>query len=66
MENVTMDPVTGALLMALIVILALTFLTWAVEGLQSSIYARKKDKRDEERDQREAEYHIARMKALKK
>ena len=66
MEGSTVSAVTELLVNILIGSFSLATLSWVFVGIQTLINDRKREKREQEREKRDAEYHLERMKEYKK
>ena len=66
MEGSTVSAVTELLVNILIGSFSLATLSWVFVGIQTFINDRKREKREQEREKRDAEYHLERMKEYKK
>ena len=66
METTTVSAVTELLVNILIGCFSLSTLTWAFVGLQTFINDRRTEKRNQEKEKRDAEYHEQRMKEFTK
>ena len=66
MEGSTVSAVTELLVNILICIFSLATLTWVFVGIQTFINDRRNEKRQAEREKRDAEYQAERMKEFKK
>ena len=60
----TVSAVTEFLMNVLIGSFSLATLSWVAVGIQTFINDRKREKREQEREKRDSEYHLERMKAL--
>ncbi len=66
MEGTTVSAVTELLVNILIGSFSLATLTWVFVGIQTFFNDRRNEKRQEEKEKRDAEYHLERMKELRK
>lgn len=66
MEGSTVSAVTELLVNILIGTFSLATLTWVFVGIQTFINDRRNEKRQAEREKRDAEYHSERMKEFTK
>ena len=66
MEGSTVSAVTELLVNILIGSFSLATLSWVSVGIQTFINDRKREKREQEREKRDTEYHLERMKEYKK
>lgn len=66
MEGSTVSAVTELLVNILIGTFSLATLTWVFVGIQTFINDRRNEKRQAEREKRDAEYHEERMKEFTK
>ncbi len=66
MEGSTVSAVTELLVNILIGSFSLATLSWVFVGVQTFINDRKREKREQEREKRDAEYHLERMKEYRK
>lgn len=66
MEGSTVSAVTELLVNILIGSFSLATLSWVFVGIQTFINDRKREKREQEREKRDTEYHLERMKEYKK
>ena len=66
MDGTTVSAVTEFLMNILIGSFSLATLSWVAVGIQTFINDRRHEKREQEREKRDSEYHLERMKELKK
>ena len=66
MDGTTVSALTEVLMDILLGAFALSTITWAIYGIQSVINAHKDEKREQAKEQRDAEYHLERMKEFSK
>lgn len=66
MDTTTVSAVTELLMNILIGSFSLAVLTWVLVGVQTFINDRKREKREQESSKRDAEYHLERMKEIRK
>lgn len=66
MDTTTVSALTEVLVNILLGSFSITVLCWAFAGVQSILYDRRREKREMERDKRDAEYHQKRMEELNK
>lgn len=66
MEGSTVSAVTELLVNILIGSFSLATLSWVFVGVQTFINDRKREKREQEREKRDTEYHLERMKEYRK
>lgn len=66
MEGSTVSAVTELLVNILIGSFSIATLSWVFVGIQTFINDRKREKREQEREKRDAEYHLERMKEYRK
>ena len=66
METTTVSALTEALVNILLGSFSLATLSWVVVGIQTIINDHKREKREKESAERDAEYHEKRMKELTK
>ena len=66
MEGSTVSAVTELLVNILIGSFSLATLSWVFVGIQTFINDRKREKREQEREKRDTEYHLERMKEYRK
>ncbi len=65
MDGTTVSALTEALMNILIGSFSVLILTWAIVGVQNIVNERRDNKRKDEADARDREYHEKRMKDLK-
>lgn len=66
MDGTTVSAVTEFLVNILIGSFSLATLSWVAVGIQTFINDRRHEKREKEREKRDSEYHLERMKEFKK
>lgn len=66
MEGSTVSAVTELLVNILIGTFSLATLTWVFVGIQTAVNDHRREKREQEREKRDAEYHLERMKEYRK
>ena len=66
MDGSTVSAVTELLVNILIGCFSLATLSWVLVGVQTFINDRKREKREAEASKRDAEYHLERMKDIRK
>ena len=66
MDGTTVSAVTEFLMNVLIGCFSLATLSWVFVGVQSFFNDRKHEKREQEKEKRDAEYHAERMKEFLK
>ena len=66
MDGSTVSTVTELLINILIGSFSLLVVSWVFVSVQSFFNDRRREKREAERDRRDAEYHLERMKEFKK
>ena len=62
----TVSTVTEILMNILLGTISLSMLSWMLVAVQSFINDKKQEKRNQEKEKRDAEYHLERMKELRK